>query len=194
MEALKKIFVEKIGLSEDHFNIFIKMSHEKVFDKKELFIKEGKVCTIVGFICSGLMRSFVEKDGKEFNTDFYFKDHFVSAYSSLITNLPSEHAIETLTDAKIIYLTKDQLNELVAKDSAWLKFSKFLADFYLIRKCKREISFLKYSAAERLQNMLIDYPEIEQIVSQYHIASYLGIKPESLSRIKMAEFLANRLY
>jgi len=79
----------------------------------------------------------------------------------------------------------DQLNALLIEDAEWMKLGKYVSELFYIRKCERETSLLKNSASERLDLFLASFPGIEQKVSQYHIASYLGIKPETLSRIKV---------
>ncbi|MFD0795438.1 Crp/Fnr family transcriptional regulator [Mucilaginibacter litoreus] len=187
MTVLKEIFTGQMGLKESHYQTFIQTAQLKTIEKKDHFIKAGSVCNYIGFINSGLMRSYVQGKAAEHNTDFYFENYFVSAYSSVVTRLPTEHSIQALTDVEIYCLSLEQLNTLIQEDTNWLRFSKYVGEFFLIRKCKREISFLKLSANERMEDMLSNYPGIEQLVSQYHIASYLGIKPESLSRIKLLE-------
>lgn len=191
-EVLNDIFINKIGLNENHYKEFLHIGHTKTLAKKDILVKAGSVCTSIAFINSGVMRSFVSGNGEEHNTDFYFDNHFVSAYSSVITQLPSEHSIQALTETSLIWITLEEYRKLVTTDLEWLKFGKYLAEFFLVRKCKREISFLKQTAWERMEDMLLSYPGIEQMVSQYHIASYLGIKPESLSRIKLTELILNK--
>lgn len=192
MELFRRILIESVGLQTHHIDELLKMVRIKSFDSKDFLITEGTVCSYIGFIESGLMRSFVRGKGQEFNTDFYFNNYFVSAYSSFITQQPSDHSIQALTATKLYFISLNQYNRLVAGDLEWLRLGKFLADFFLVRKCKREISFLKQTAAERMESMLEAYPGIEQMVSQFHIASYLGIKPESLSRIKLSKHMANK--
>ena len=133
------------------------------------------------YVCSGEL--------KEFNNDFYFENNFVSAFTSFLTSAPTNCNIQALTDVNVIYITAEQYQELVSRDNEWLKLGKYIAENFFIRKCKRETSFLKQSAEQRLEGVLRLYPGIEQRVSQYHIASYLGIKPESLSRIKLLTYI-----
>lgn len=189
MIALRKIFIESIGLNERHLEQFLKVANRKMLNKKEYLIESNTVCEFFAFIEEGVMRSFVKNSIEEFNTDFYFEKSFVSAYSSFITRLPTEHSIQAIADTTVLCITLKQYNDLVDSDSEWLRLGKYLAEYFLIRKCQREISFLKHSATERMENMLITYPGIEQKVQQYHIASYLGIKPESLSRIKLLSYI-----
>ena len=189
METLRSIFIDRIGLKESHFEEYSKLATVKSLNKKEYLIQEGSVCNFIGFVTAGNMRSFVNTNNEEFNNDFYFENNFVSAYTSFLTQMPTNCTIQALTDVEVVYITYVQFNKLIAQDSEWLKLGKYISDSFFIRKCKRETSFLKNTAAERLESALSLYPGIEQKVSQYHIASYLGIKPESLSRIKLLTYI-----
>lgn len=189
MESLRAIFTEVLGLNENHFEEFQKELHIKTLTKKEHLIQEGFVCDFIAIIISGTLRSYVQNNDGEFNNDFYLENSFASAYTSFLTQMPTNCNIEALTDVKLYYITRNQFNALIEKDANFLKLAKYISDNYFIRKCKRETSFLKNSAAERLQMIRILYPGIEQKVPQYHIASYLGIKPESLSRIKLLTYI-----
>ena len=136
------------------------------------------------------MRSYVTSgELKEFNNDFYFENNFVSAFTSFLTAEPTNCNIQALTDVHIVYITAEQYQDLISRDNEWLKLGKYMAETFFIRKCKRETSFLKQPAGKRLEGVLQLYPGIEQRVSQYHIASYLGVKPESLSRIKLLTYI-----
>jgi CRP-like cAMP-binding protein len=184
MDSLNALFT-KLGLDMNHFEMFCAQLKIKNLKKKAHLIREGSVCNFIGFVSSGNLRSYVRNKEREFNNDFYFDNDLVSAYTSFLTQMPTNCNIEALTSSKIHYISYEKLNRLIAQDNAFLKFSKYISDTYFIRKCKRETSFLKQSAVERLKGLPSLYPGIEQKVSQYHIASYLGVKPESLSRIKL---------
>ncbi len=188
MESLAALF-SKLELDASHFETFCALLKVKNFKKKEHLITEGTVCNFIGFVVSGTLRSYIRNNEDEFNNDFYFDNDFVSAYSSFLTQTPTNCNIEALADSTIYYISYGKLNDLIAKESAFLRLSKYISDTYFIRKCKRETSFLKQSASERLEGLSLIYPGIEQRVSQYHIASYLGVKPESLSRIKLLTYI-----
>jgi len=188
MEHLSHLFSE-LGLELLHLEKFNAVMHSKTIKKKEHLITEGSVCDFIGVVVSGTLRSYVQNEDSEFNNDFYMVDDFVSAYTSYLTQMPTNCNIQALTDVEIKFITYKQFNALIAEDPSFLKLGKYISDQYFIRKCKRETSFLKNSASERLENLCKLYPGIEQQVSQYHIASYLGIQPESLSRIKLLTYV-----
>jgi CRP-like cAMP-binding protein len=177
MEPLIALFTNKLGLDINHFETFNAQLKAKNFKKKEYLIREGSVCNFVGFVSSGTIRSYVSNNEGEFNNDFYFDNDFVSAYTSFLTQMPTNCNIEALADTTIHYISYEKLNKLIEQDNAFLKLSKHISDTYFIRKCKRETSFLKYTASKRFEELCALYPGIEQRVPQYHIASYLGVKP-----------------
>jgi len=188
--ALKNAFMNGIGLDERYVSEFRQIMFHKSLNKKDFLITEGKTCNFIGIVISGVMRSYVRSgELKEFNNDFYFENAFVSAFTSFLTSRPTNCNIQALTDVHVVYITAEQYKELVLRDNEWLKLGKYIAEIFFIRKCKRETSFLKQSAGKRLEDVLQLYPGIEQRVSQYHIASYLGVKPESLSRIKLLTYI-----
>ena len=189
MEALKTIFIDKLGLEQRHYEKFTNEIRSKQIKKKQFLIQEGTICDFIAIVTSGKLRSFVQNDGAEFNNDFYLENNFVTAYTSYLTQNPTNCNIEALADSEIQYITLKQFNKLIEEDFAFLKLAKYISDIFFIRKCRRETSFLKNSAAERLELLCKTYPGIEQQISQYHIASYLGIKPESLSRIKLLTYI-----
>jgi len=189
MEFLKDIFVDKLGLEMHHLEKFCSLLKTKTLKKKEHLIQEGSVCDFIGFVISGKLRSYVQNDSVEFNNDFYLQNSLVTAYTSYLTQSPTNCNIEALADTEIAFITYKNFNALIDEDVHFLKLAKYISDVFFIRKCKRETSFLKNSATERLELLYKTYPGIEQQISQYHIASYLGIKPESLSRIKLLTYI-----
>jgi len=189
MEFLKDIFIDKLGLEMLHLEKFISLTRTKKLKKKDFLIKEGAVCEFIGFVVSGKLRSYVQNEEQEFNNDFYLQNSLVTAYTSYLTQNPTNCNIEALADTEILYITNKQFNALIEEDVLFLKLAKYISDAFFIKKCKRETSFLKNSATERFVQLCKAYPGIEQEISQYHIASYLGIKPESLSRIKLLTYI-----
>lgn len=189
MEDLRHIFCNEIGLKDYHFDTFVRLAKEKSLRKKENLILSGSVCNFLGIVTSGILRSFVAKADEEFNNDFYYSNSFISAYTSFLTRQPTNCNIQALSDSIICYITLQQFEELISEDAEWLRLSKYVSDTFFIKKCKRETSFLLHSAGERLEAAKELYPGIEQKVSQYHIASYLGVKPESLSRLKLLTYI-----
>lgn len=184
MNTVEYILKKELSLSDEMYHRFIKLTEKRYLKKKELFVEQGKVCCHLGIIESGVLRSYIEKDAEEFIKDFYFPGSFVVAYGSFLTGEPCIGSIQALEDTHLVTLSRSAYDLLLKESSEWFKLGKYISDNLLIKKCRKETSFLMDSAYERYKLLLKTYPNIEQHVSQYHIAAYLGIHPESLSRLK----------
>lgn len=184
MDNLKHILINELHISNDLCSRFIELSENRVLKKKELLVEQGKVCKSIGFIQSGVLRSYVEKDATEHIKEFYFPETFVVAYGSFLTGEPCIGNIQALSETHLITISRTAYDLLLSESNEWLKLDKHITLNLLTKKCRKETSFLMDSAYERYKLLLKTYPNIEQHVSQHHIAAYLGIKPESLSRLK----------
>jgi CRP-like cAMP-binding protein len=186
MQGLDQLLSEHLHLIPSHVEKFKELMVVKKYRKKDMLISEGTVCDFLGVVLHGSLRSYMLKDGVDYNNDFYFENDFVSAYNSFLSRQTNFLNIQALSEAEVCCLSYRQMEDLVKEDPEWYKLGKHVSDQLFIKKCNRESSFLKDSAAERYESCLRHYPGIEQKVSQYHIASYLGVKPETLSRIRRA--------
>lgn len=181
---LENLIIKEIGLSYELYERLMKVCDEVVLKKKEFLLHQGKFCTFIGFVEKGVLRSYIEKEGDEYISDFYFKGSFITSYRSFLTKELSVGSIQALDDSTIFCLSRSSHNLLLQESNEWYKLGKYIADTLFIRKCRKETALLMDSAFDRYKLLLQTHPKIEQYVSQYHIASYLGIKPESLSRLK----------
>jgi CRP-like cAMP-binding protein len=189
MDPLHQLFVEKMKLSHEHFDEFMQVSKTVPLRKKDYLIKENTICSFMGFVETGVLRSILMKDGDEYTSDFFFPGSFVCVYTSFLSQSPAMVSIQAISPATIRCISHSKFNERLAASSEWYKLGKYIADSFFFKKCKRETSLLQDSATERFKFLLETFPGIEQSVSQRHIASYLGIKPESLSRIKALTYI-----
>lgn len=186
--VLSEVLIGKLGLAEDHVQSFYKLSQIKVLDKKSFLIKGATVCSFIGIVVFGSLRSFILSEDSEFNNDFFFQGSFVSAYTSFLTRRPTNCHIQAMNKCVVICISYEHFQELINQDKEWYKLSAFVAETFFITKCRRETMFLIDAAAARYDKVLAMYPGLEQRVAQYHIASYVGVKPESLSRVKLLSY------
>jgi len=184
MNVVEQILIKDLKLSDEMYDRFMNLSGTKHLKKKDYFVQEGKVCHHLGIVESGALRSFVEKEGEEHIKDFYFRGSMVVSFGSFLSGEPCTGNIQALEETTLITLSRTAYHQLLNESVEWYKFVNYILFFFLSRKCPRETSFLTDDAYERYKLLLKTHPRIEQLVSQHHIASYLGIKPESLSRLK----------
>ena len=183
-------------------SIVLKIFKEAVFSKKEvLFIesifqkitlKKGDVLLNPNnsvnnqyYISEGCLRAyFVEKSGKEHTVQFAIKDWWISDYTAYFTSEKSIMSIECIQDAIIYEVSKENMENLYETIPRLEKFFRKKLEKAFASFQKRILGYLSKSATERYKIFIDKYPNIEQSVKNYHIASYLGITTESLSRIR----------
>jgi CRP-like cAMP-binding protein len=178
-EQLKNI------LPENKIDDFLSITGEKSINASNYFIRAGEVPMKIAFVGSGLFRYVYTNDrGGEFTKGIITENLFITSYSAMITETPSSFSIEALEDSTIMEILWSDFMQLVERDIFWLKFQlKFLEKGFM-KKEKREKDLLLLDGTERYKNFLLEYPGMDQRISQGIIASYLGIKPETLSRIR----------
>lgn len=150
-----------------------------------LFLMEDKV-TDFYFLIKGLARYYyLNEDGKEFNKSFAEKQgHLISSISSVSHGLPSPFSVEILSEFITLHISYKNILILCEKNIEWNNLLLRIYENLVIKKEKREASFLLLDAKQRYEIFLEDYSMISNIVHDYHIASYLGITNVSLSRIR----------
>ena len=185
-EKLQTVFKAFAGMTEEHFGLSEGYWREKTFRKGELFNDYKNVCKELGFIMDGTFRSYIidYKSGEDKNIFFYSKNGFVSAYKSFVNQIPCEYYTEALTDAHIIYINIVDLQKLYNKSHQWECFGRLAAEMAASIVIKRVESFLLKSPEEHYVELIEAHPDLYEKVPLYHIASYLGIKGPSLSRIR----------
>ena len=176
---------KNISLSKKEID-FIDSKFEKIsLIKGDVLLSSDTHVTNQYYVFSGCLRSFfVNSLGKNHTTQFAVKDWWISDYISFFTEEKSVMTIECLQDAEIYRLSRKDMNSLceeIPKIETFFrnKMEKAFASFQ-----KRILEYLSLTAKERYIKFITTYPEIEQCVKNYHIASYLGITTESLSRIR----------
>ncbi|SDJ37411.1 Crp/Fnr family transcriptional regulator [Chryseobacterium jejuense] len=156
-----------------------------VFSKNTVIEDSGKVPHYLYYIVSGYLRLFyVDQNGNEVTTHINCPPGFFTSYSHFINRTISDHNVECITACELLRITKEDLDHLVNISQAMKDFSisVFQQSITYNENRSRELSAL--NAEERYLKLLKDYPEIIQHVPIQYIASFLGMKPESLSRIR----------
>lgn len=152
---------------------------------KDYFLREGQINSQLAFVQEGVMRMFyIAEDGKEINVQFFFEDDFVASYQSFITQTPSKYYIQALEDCELITISYESLQNAYTHSLAWQQFGRIIAEKVYTLSEQRTESFLFMSAEERYLNLLKKRPIVFEKVPLYHIASFLGIERESLSRLR----------
>lgn len=181
-----KIYINKIVLfTESELEILISLFSEKHLKKNEYLAKEGEYSTKLAFLTKGIMRAFYRNsDGKEYNKTFFTHYNFVGAYSSLVTGNKNLINIQCLSDCIILVADFGKITKLYNDYPKIERLARRLAENKFAIKEKREIELVTLEASELYKIFRKEHPNLENLIPQYHIASYLGITPTQLSRIR----------
>ena len=152
--------------------------------KGEILVKEGQYSDKAYFIVSGSTRAYYLNDGKDITYWFAFENDFICAINSFFQNIPSPHFIEVLEETILLEISRDDIMKLSDKYHNFERLTNRVATKTMLKLQARIVSMQFQSAEQRYQNLLSAYPSITQRVSLTHIASYIGITLETLSRIR----------
>ncbi|SFW57592.1 Crp/Fnr family transcriptional regulator [Cellulophaga fucicola] len=172
-------------LTPDEIDFFEKKVVLKKLKKDDFYIKEGQTCKEVGFVTSGLFRSFYHSSIEEEVTYcFTFSNSFVSAYSSFLSQNKTVENIQALTDIEMLTISRNEILKLEQSSTNWLKFFKLIAEQEYIKMEKRIFLLQKETAEKRYRDLLMNQPEFLQLIPLNFLSSYLGITQRHLSRIR----------
>jgi len=176
----------KLSITQEEIESLISSFKPKQFSKNELIIQQGKICDFVYFVNKGIVRFFYYKDdGTEITECFHFPNSFMSAYSSFLSGEPTFENAETLEETELLVIHRSDLISLYNKYPNFEKLVRVITEKMYIELEKRIMSIHCQSAEERYLNLLkSDNPEILKKIPLKYIASYLGVSPETLSRIR----------
>ena len=156
----------------------------KELKKKEKFVKAGNICRSVAFVAKGATRYYYTIDGNDITTFFTFENSWISSYNSFIEQKPSLVTVEAMEDSSIWILSYADLQALYSQYHAFERFGRMIGEFLYCCMDDRSYNLLLKSPEQRYLNALQENSQFFERVPQRYIASYLGIAPESLSRIR----------
>ena len=178
------ILIDRIKQDKNNWAKFQDSFIEREIAAKTILLEEGKIANNVYFIKKGCIRMWFNKDGKDITVQFFFEGQPVASIESFMTNQPSMYYLESIEPSTIISLSKDNFVQL---GNLYPEFKERFKDFSFQRFANYSQLFLsriKDSPRERYEDLIKNHPEIIKRVPQHYIASYLGITPISLSRIR----------
>jgi CRP-like cAMP-binding protein len=184
-ELLLQSIEEKISISKEEFDFCKTLFIPKKLRKKQYLLQEGDVCRYTAFVEKGMLRTFtVDEKGSEPILQFSMEGWWIADLYSFLTEEPSMYNIEALEECELLLITKENWEVLLAKVPAFERYFRLLIQNNLIATQRRLMSSLSESAEEKYTKLINNFPGCIQRVPQHMIASYLGITPETLSRIR----------
>jgi len=166
-------------------NKFCSLISEKHIKKGEYFLREGQFSRTIAFVKNGLFRYYyIDKDGNELTKGFFVENSILVSYSAMLEQRGSYFAIQALEDSEIEKFDYIESQKLFTEHPCWNVFLVKQLQKILSMKVEREREFLLFDAEQRYVKFLKDFPGLDTRLKQHMIASYLGITPQALSRIR----------
>ncbi len=172
-------------LTEKDIELLIPIIQTISVKKSSYILKEGEVSRNVYFLISGFFRMFyVDIEGVEINYRFADNKNFIVDFQSFLTEKPSHFYWQAMEDSQLLVLSYQSIQKVYSISPAWNNFGRLLAEHVYLQLNERVELLLFMTPEERYLYLQKSQPQLISKVSQFHLASYLGIKPESLSRIR----------
>lgn len=173
-----------VGITESELLMLLQHFSKKTIKKKTILLNSGKIAKEVYYVIKGCLRLFYEKDGLDISSYFFTEAMFAGAYESFISQQPSRQSIETLEDCEVFTIPYIKLQELFAEQEDMNAIVRKIVEQRFVSLHKLFSSYILDSPEKRYLYLLNENPDLLNRVPQHHIATFLGITPASLSRIR----------
>lgn len=151
---------------------------------KASILNAGQVCDQLCFVVSGAFRLFYARNDKEVNLRFFLAEDFAIDFQSMINRIPSKHSIQAMQKSVVVTLKYEKIHNIYMRSTNWERFTRQLLEKAYTHELDWSAALLSLSGPERYQYLLRTRPDIFESVPLYHIATYLGMQKESLSRLR----------
>lgn len=184
-ELLRAHLQVRVPLTDADFTTFRGYLRPLALRKRQPLLRAGEVCATYAFVTQGCLRSYsLTAEGHEHTLQFAPEDWWISDLYSLLTQEPSTLSIDALEDTQVLLLDQADLETIYARCPVFERYFRLLMQSRYVVLQARVNAALSQTAAEKYQHFLRKYPNLVQRVPQHIIASYLGLTPESLSRVR----------
>lgn len=185
MKLLTDFFNAISPLKEKTWEELLLLFHEDKLLPNQYFARENEVARKIAFLESGVVRAFfINQQGQEYNKQFFIGPSSIGSYTSLLTGKANLIPQQALTGCKIWTCDFRSLTERYNQYPDLERLARKMAEYYFLEKEKKELEIVLLDASQRYKIFQMEFPTLEQLIPQYHIASYLGISATQLSRIR----------
>jgi len=188
MGHIREYYERIIKLQETEWEFIASHFDRKVFAKNQIITRQGETENYLSFVETGIVRFYIPDDPDsyrgELTFNFCFDKEFTCAYNSFLTQTPSEYELQALTETVVWQISYDDLQKVYAQTKVGNYLGRFISEKLFLAKTKRELSLLKHTAKERYLNLFSEQPDILKFIPLKYVASYIGITPQGLSRIR----------
>lgn len=183
-EHIEKIRILISRFNKETLNALEGITTKEEFKKGDILLQQGDVCRKSHLIVDGVARKFTYSDKKEITTEFFFKEDLAISFTSYINQKPSKEIIECLTDTTVETVDYKAFETIKKQFPMLMEYDILMTELYTIWLEDRLFDFHALNATERYETLLKKSPEYFHHLKLTHIASYLGISLETLSRIR----------
>ena len=152
--------------------------------KGGFFLRPGEVSRKIGFVLQGVLHYFQYRDNQKLTYYFGREQEFIGDYESFLPACPAVHGIQALEEVRLLTISYNNLQQLYREVREGERLGRLMAETLFVDVLRQLTSFYRDTPAQRYAHFVRTYPDLQQRISQYHIASYVGVKPQSLSRIR----------
>jgi len=184
LQQIHRYFQTHFNISDHDWEIFSSRLTRKQFPKKKALLSIGETEKNLSFIEEGIIRFYIPKEENDLTFGFAFENSFFSAYDSFLTQSPSTYVVETITDTALWRVTYEDLQDIYSKSQIGNLIGRKASEELFLKKTKRELSLLNDTAEDRYLKLFSERPEVIRQIPLKYIASYIGITPQALSRIR----------
>lgn len=183
-ETWRANFNKIAAVSDEDWDIMARRLQKVKFKKKEIILEYGAVENYISFVNKGIVRYTFLKEGQNVSFNFHFPNSSFSAYDSFLLRIPSAYQIQAVTDVEILRISYDDIHKVYEESGVGNTIARKIVEGLYIAKVRRELSLLTEDAETRYRKLLLDWPELVKQLPLKDIASYIGITPQALSRIR----------
>ncbi|RBL88929.1 Crp/Fnr family transcriptional regulator [Chitinophaga flava] len=185
MELMHQYLRKQVDISDEDWRVFSSRFEQKIYPAKTFYLKAGETENYLSFVDRGLLRFYLEDtECNETTIGFSIQGWFMCVFSSFYTRRPSFYYGETLAETVLWRIHYDDLQEMYSRLSIVERIGRLATEQMLLWKSERELSFLTKSAEERYLDLFNKVPHLLQQVPLKYLASYIGVTPQALSRIR----------
>ena len=189
MEQIRQVMKQMIMVSEDELHDFLNQVSTKTFKRHETLSRPNVIPDEIFFINKGLIRVLItDIEGTEHTIHFALENQFIADYSNFIQKQPSLYSLQALEETQVIILPRSAIDWGYKNLKEGQKMGRLIAEYYFIYQDDRIKNMYARTPKQRYDSITDVFPNIHNRVPQHMIASYLGITPVHLSRLKKAEF------
>jgi CRP-like cAMP-binding protein len=186
-EEIKQHIGQLLPLENEDLDIFLSKFKPKSLKKGELFIEEGKKCDYLGIIVKGCLMRVYNNNGNEMIDEFSLENEFIADYKNFIDNQLAEKDVKCIEDSEIWVINHKDLTNLYSQKHSFERIGRLIAESLFKNWHDKAVSLVIDDAKTRYDKLIKNRLTLSQRVPQYLVASYLGITPQSLSRIRKAK-------